>query len=39
LSKLLKSPIPVQESTIDLRFNEPRDGSFETATAFNYELP
>lgn len=32
LLKLLKSPIPVQESTINLRFNEP-------ATTFNYELP
>ena len=39
LSELLKFQIPVQESTINLRFNEPWDGSFETATTFNYELP
>lgn len=38
LLKLLKSP--VQEATIDLRFNTGwMDGSFETATAINYALP
>jgi hypothetical protein len=40
LLQLLKSPIPVHEATIDLRFNTGGiDRSFETATAFNYELP
>jgi hypothetical protein len=39
LSKLLKSPIPVQESTINLRFNEPCYEVPEPATTFNYELP
>ena len=40
LLKLLKSPIPVQESTLDLRFNRAwGDDFFEPATTFNYELP
>lgn len=40
LSMLLKSPIPVQESTIDLRFSRAWvDDSFEPITTFNYELP
>jgi hypothetical protein len=39
LSKLLKSSIPVQESTINLRFNEPCYESPEPVTTFEYELP
>lgn len=40
LLKLLKSSIPVQESTIDLRFNTGwMNGTLESATTFNYELP
>ena len=39
LSELLKFQIPVQESTINLRFNEPCYEAPEPATTFNYELP
>lgn len=39
LSKLLKSPIPAQESTIDFRFDIPYNGPSGFETTFNYELP
>ena len=40
LSKLLQSPVPVQNSTIDLTFNRAwGDDLFEPLTTVNYELP
>jgi hypothetical protein len=40
LSKLLQSPVPVQNSTINLTFNRAwGDDLFEPLTTFNYELP